>query len=73
MQAVGPLSKTSVFRRLALLTVTSIYLSTAAADIPRSRPDGQVESAAAAKQRVNDQYGRLPLSFERNEGQSDPG
>lgn len=35
-------------------------------------PTPRAESDAATRQRVNEQYGRLQLSFERNEGQTDP-
>ena len=39
------------------------------ADDPAAR---SVEASAATKQRISDVYGRLPLSFEKNEGQTDP-
>lgn len=37
-----------------------------ASSTQRAEPD------AATRERVNDQYGRLPLGFERNDGQTDP-
>jgi hypothetical protein len=62
-----------------IILALSLGLPVPASVNPRTNPGGgrverlmpgRVDTEAATKQRVDEQYGTLPLSFEKNEGQS---
>jgi hypothetical protein len=58
------------FLRLGLLAFASTYFATQATHTSRSL--NRADPDAAMANRVPEQYGRLPLSFEPNRGQTDP-
>jgi hypothetical protein len=74
-------------RRLVLISLTSsLFLLTSQAAVPRHMPDPTLGSGrglagrfvagpaiVASRASVNPAYGSLPLAFEPNRGQSDPG
>jgi hypothetical protein len=60
--------------RMAAVLVTSLFLvcGAAAAASSSAREPSPAPPATAASQRVAAQYGKIPLSFEANRGQTDP-
>ncbi|PYR65900.1 MAG: hypothetical protein DMF88_18185 [Acidobacteria bacterium] len=57
---------------ICLLAITTSLVAHLATRETRPSVSERASPPAAMKDRVREQYGRLPLSFERNEGQTDP-
>src|SRR5438876_11855468 len=72
--------RSGIFRALICATISIALLSTSVAASPQGQASQHARSVgitpavanAANRARVSESYGKLPLSFEVNQGQTDP-